>query len=71
MYGGHIGFNYNITIDDPTFPPFWENEYHKFDPDEEPDGPGPLRITPEFRIPIGPPKVRICSEGTPVPRTTR
>jgi len=53
MYGGHIGFNYNVTIDDPTFPPFWETNYEKF---PEPDGPGALKITPEVRIPIGPPK---------------
>ncbi|GMH93073.1 hypothetical protein TL16_g12530 [Triparma laevis f. inornata] len=53
MYGGNIGFNYNITIDDPSFPPFWESNYEKF-PEEE--GPGALQITPNTRIPIGPPK---------------
>ncbi|GMH64345.1 hypothetical protein TrST_g2472 [Triparma strigata] len=53
MYGGNIGFNYNITIDDPTFPPFWESNYEKF-PEEE--GPGALKITPNTMIPIGPPK---------------
>ncbi len=52
-YGGAIGFNYNITIDDPQFPPFWASEYATLKP---PEGPGVLTIRPGVMIPIGPPK---------------
>ena len=47
MYGGNIGFNYNITIDDPTFPPFWESNYEKF-PEEEVRNCKKLTVTPFF-----------------------